>query len=94
MYTPPLSARGSVLPRPCAPPGLVESLPGELTLDSITQQTPPGSSGRSGIQESALRGLSDEEKKEAFLFSCRKHLGMAYRSIECEHERVQRYIEG
>ena len=51
MYTPPQSARGSMSPRQCAPPGLVESLPGNLTLDLIPHQTTSG-------------GLSDEEKKE------------------------------
>ena len=82
MYTPPQTARGSISPRPCAPPGLVESLPGDLTLDSIPQQTP------------VKVTMDDKERKEAFMSSCRKHLGTAYRSIECEYEKLHRNTEG
>ena len=50
MYTPPQSARSSTSPRPGAPPGLSDPLPGKHTLESTFPQAAP-------------EGLSDEEKK-------------------------------
>ena len=62
MFTPPQSARGSMSPRQCAPPGLGEPLPRDLTLDSIPHQTASG-------------GLSDEEKKDTFYVLLREASG-------------------
>ena len=86
MYTPPLSARGSMWPNPSArgigprldcpadPAGVIRTL------------------RRSGI--CLLRNERSGEDNGLFMFSCKEHLGTECRSIECDYEKLHGTIEG